>query len=119
MSNLNEQKQSTLAALLGAGYPPGLGLDDFRLHAATGFGNAAAVRQARYLGKFPLPTTKLGKRVVVPLPALAAWLDQVSGLFAPQAQPVEAQSPTPQPAQRRRPGRPRKAASPSVQRGAA
>ena len=110
MSNLNEHKQSTLAALLGAGYPPGLGLDDFRLHAATGFGNAAAVRQARYLGKFPLPTTKLGKRVVVPLPALAAWLDQVSGLASPQQQD---QTPAAAPASApRRPGRPRKAASP-------
>ena len=113
-----DTQKSTFEALLQAGYPPGLGLDDARLHAATGFGNAAAIRQARHLGKFPLPTAKLGKRIVVPLPALAAWLDQVSGLFAHQEQPAEAQSPTPQPAPRR-PGRPRKAAHTSGKNGGA
>lgn len=112
ISNLNEHKPSTLAALLGAGYPPGLGLDDQRLHAATGFGSAAAIRQARHLGKFPVPMVKVGKKIVVPLPALAAWLDKVSGLSeAPIPQPAAA------PAPEVRRGRPRQAVA--VKKGGA
>lgn len=94
-------------ALVAQGAPMVMALDDPYLFRTLGYTSVLAAQKRRERGDYP-PTTYIGGRVVVMLPALATWLAAKS--TAPDAAPQTSADLHPGASPRRR-GRPRKAGS--------
>lgn len=106
-SSTHEISVDTLfSALIAQGAPMVMALDDSYLCQTLGYTSITAAQKRRERGDYP-PTTYIGGRVVVMLPALAAWLATKSNAPEaaaprPSAELIPASSP-------RKRGRPRKA----------
>jgi hypothetical protein len=94
------------AALISQGAPMVMALDDPYLCQTLGYTSITAAQKRRERGDYP-PTTYIGGRVVVMLPALAAWLATKS--TAPEAAAPQPSAELILASSARKPGRPRKA----------
>ena len=93
-------------ALISQGAPMVMALDDPFLSQTLAYTSITAAQRRRERGDYP-PTTYIGGRVVVMLPALAAWLAAKS--TAPEAAAPRPSAELIPASSRRRRGRPRKA----------
>jgi predicted DNA-binding transcriptional regulator AlpA len=109
MSSFVISVQALFDALLAQGYPMIMPLHDPLLLQTLGFATIKAAQRRRERGDFP-PTVRIGGRVAVMLPDLAAWLASKSAVAKADALPCIAGVNADHAPTARRRGRPRKAA---------